>query len=550
MSVLVEAIGLEISTVKDKKVLVKNLTYTLNKGEILGIVGESGSGKSISCLTILGLLPPALKCTKGSLVYTNKEERVLDLLTISEKEMRGLRAKEVSMIFQEPLTALNPVLKCRKQLNECLKMAGIPKKSWPLESRKLLDEVNLLDTDRILDSYPFELSGGQRQRIMIAMALASNPLLLIADEPTTALDVLVTKEIMMLLQELCEQRGMSMLFVSHDLELVKGIAHKLLVMFNGEVMDYGNTQDIVNGTKSPYTRALMACVPKASSKGFVLPTVSGLMEQNSTSDQGIDVPMEVGPKVLVDEGNLAIDVKGLSKKYKDKNHKNKYFIALNSVNLEVRKGECLGIVGASGSGKSTLAKVLVNLENSTGGSIQYFKDGKLVEQDSKLIQLVFQDPFSSLNPLLKIKNLLVEPILVNKICKTNKEALKLAVESLLSVGLLESDLDKYPHEFSGGQRQRVNVARALCLKPSIIVLDESVSALDVSVQAQVLNLLKKIQVDYNLTYVFITHDLNVAAYFCERIAVMNNGDIVEINESVELFNNPKTEYSKKLLHLD
>jgi len=549
MGVLVEAKGIEISTVKEKKVLVSDLSYTLKKGEIIGIVGESGSGKSISCITLLGLLPKALKCSNGSLIYNNKEDKRVDLLSLGEKELRRIRANDVSMIFQEPLTALNPVLKCRKQLQECLKMAEIPKKFWDLESRKLLDEVNLLETDRILDSYPFELSGGQRQRVMIAMALASSPTLLIADEPTTALDVLVTKEIMILLQKLCMERGMSMVFVSHDLELVKGIAHKLLVMFNGEVMDYGITEDIINSPKSAYTKALMACVPTVDAKGQILPTISELVSELDGELVFHDYDVQTAPKVVVSEDEI-IRVQDLEKKYPNKKAKGEFFIALNKVSLSVKRGECLGIVGASGSGKSTLAKALVNLEKPNSGSVTLILDGKERPVEAKTIQLVFQDPFSSLNPLLKVKDLLIEPILVNSICNSKKEAVIQAKEALLAVGLLESDMDKYPHEFSGGQRQRINVARALCLKPSIMVLDESVSALDVSVQAQVLNLLKKIQVDMGLTYVFITHDLNVAAYFCERIAVMNNGEIVEIKESIELFRNPETEYSKKLLHLD
>lgn len=546
MEPLLSTQNLQIRIKKEQKILVNDLSYTIYPGDVLGIVGESGSGKSLSCLSLLGLLPNALETSNGVINYIQKDQSSVNLMHLREKDWRRVRANEISMIFQEPLTALNPVLKCKNQLEECLEMAKVPKNEWKKRSKELLDEVNLLDTERILYSYPFELSGGQRQRVMIAMALASNPRLLIADEPTTALDVLVTIEIIELLKNLCKERGMAMIFVSHDLELVKGLANDLLVMFQGQMMDYGKTNDVINHPKSAYTKALMACVPKAESKYFTLPTISEMVKDSTEGLEYQEFEQKPSPRVKVSEEEV-IQITDIRKRYPNKRKAGEYFIALNGVNLTVLKGECLGIVGASGSGKSTLAKSLVNLEKIDSGSVVLMDEGRRIPVASKNIQMVFQDPFSSLNPFLRVGELLVEPLLANKLQPNHKEAEKVAIESLESVGLKPEDMDKYPHEFSGGQRQRINVARALCLKPKILVLDESVSALDVSVQAQVLNLLKEIQVKYEITFVFITHDLQVAAYFCERIAVMNQGEVVEVNESLELFHHPKTEYSKRLL---
>jgi peptide/nickel transport system ATP-binding protein len=545
METLLSVDKLTIETRKDNLILVENVSFKVSKGEILGIVGESGSGKSLSCLSILGLLAKSLQLSSGSILFTSKSGSVHELNGLKENQFREIRASEISMIFQEPLTALNPVLTCKNQLFESLKLAGVQKKDYKKRAKELLDEVDLKDTDRVLMSYPFELSGGQRQRVMIAMALACNPSLLIADEPTTALDVLVTKDIIDLLQKLCSDREMAMIFVSHDMELVQSISQKLLVMYKGKIMDYGVCSDVVNNPTSAYTKALMNCSPSLEDRGQTLPSISEMLTEGENElEYKVPVRSKLTEKELSNENILSVS--NLNKRYADKSNKGKYFIALDAVSIEVKKGESLGIVGASGSGKSTLAKSLVNLETPDEGAIEFADKGK--RSDARFIQLVFQDPFSSLNPIKTIRDLLLEPMAQNATHKTKADREDKAIEYLEAVGLNRTDLKKYPHEFSGGQRQRINVARALCLEPEIIVLDESVSALDVSVQAQVLNLLNEIQRKFTLTFVFITHDLEVAGYFCDRIAVMNEGRVVELGDAEDLFKNPQTDYARTLLN--
>ncbi len=500
--------------------VVHGLNLDLHLGELQGIVGESGSGKSVSVMSVCGLVPN-LKVVKGSIEYFGFQDEPIELTRADQATLRKLRGKEIAYVFQEPMTALNPLMTCGSQVEESLKIRN---KAAVL---KLFQQVRLPDPERIFDAYPHQISGGQRQRVMIAMAIAGDPKLLIADEPTTALDASVQAEVLNLIVDLCKERGMSLLFISHDLHVIQSVTQKVTVMKKGEIMEQGITKDIFLNPSSAYTRQLLSVKPSIALKGKYL----GGAEDWPKSDQ-ID-------------GNM-LSINHLRKSY-DTGKKAKPVI--NDISFSVQKGEALGIIGESGCGKSTLAKILVRLEASNQGDIVLEGQSiyELGRNYSRKVQMVFQDPFSSLNPKKTIDSILIEPMQVHQIGKNKAERKNKAIQLLQEVGLTEDALTKFPHQFSGGQRQRICIARALSLEPELIICDESVSALDPTIQAQILNLLKELQIRKNLTYLFISHDLNVVTYFCDRVIVMNQGTIQGPMSAQELLTHPPDEYSKNLI---
>lgn len=532
------------------QVAVNRLTFDVKKNEILGIVGESGSGKSLTALALMGLLPNSAEI-KGQINYQGNE-----LLRLSDAALRSIRGRHISMVFQEPMSALNPSMRCGEQLAEVLLQHGITTKKEVVGNvLDLFEKVKLPTPEEVYQKYPHQLSGGQQQRIMIAMALACSPGLLIADEPTTALDVTVQKEILNLLLQLQKANGMAMIFISHDLNLVAQIAHKVMVMRNGKMVEMGRADTIFKNAKNPYTNALIAARPSTSGgRKLFLPTVEDFMTQQP-------LPLEEAPeqrearhqKIYAQKPIL--EIVGIEKYYQTQSGYFKTprsFKALDSVSLKLYEGETLGLVGESGCGKSTLGKVMLLLEKPERGHVLY--KGKdifsLSRKDlmdyRKDVQLIFQDPYATLNPRLKIGETLTEPMKVHGLYKTKAERIQKAESLLESVGLSPEFIDRFPHEFSGGQRQRIGLARALAVSPKIIVCDESVSALDTSVQAQVLNLLNELKKQYNLTYLFISHDLSVVRYMSDQLVVLKTGQIVEQGEADTVILNPAHQYTKTL----
>jgi peptide/nickel transport system ATP-binding protein len=526
--------------------VVKNLSLSVKKGETLAIVGESGSGKSVTSLAMLGLLAPNAIIQNGGITVEGK-----NVLEFENEDWLKFRGQQVAMIFQEPMTALNPSLKCGEQAMEpLLNHSKLGRSEVKKEILSLFKKVKLPEPERAFDSYPHQLSGGQRQRVMIAMAISCKPKLLIADEPTTALDVTVQKEILDLLQDLQKDTGMSMIFISHDLGVVKHLAHKILVMFRGETMEYGPAKEVLENPSSAYTKGLLSCKPPLNAKPFRLPVVQDFLAGTvKTYDEKTPIDFSKKQQLLTIK-NVAKWFGGSSSFFK----KSARTQALKDVTLNVFEGEVLGLVGESGCGKSTLGKCIVGLENPEVGEIFYNgKDlltlGKSERQKlRKEVQIIFQDPFSSLNPKQKVGDVILEPMTVHKIENNKKARLERVTWLLEKVGLTKESADKYPHEFSGGQRQRIGMARALALKPKLIICDESVSALDVSVQAQVLNLLNDLKDEFGFTYIFISHDLSVVHYMSDHLAVLNKGEIVEYGEATSVYQNPKQAYTKKLLN--
>jgi len=532
--------------------IVKDSSFVLNQNEILGIVGESGSGKSVTSLAIMGLLPKGiLEITSGKINFDGK-----DISALSQKDLRNLRGNAIAMIFQEPMSSLNPSLKCGFQVEEILKEhTQLSQKDIKATVLALFEKVKLPNPDKIYNRYPHEISGGQKQRVMIAMAIACKPKILIADEPTTALDVTVQKEIILLLKELQQETGMSILFISHDLSLVSEIANRVLVMYRGEIVEQGNAQDIFNNPTNTYTKALISSRPSLSVRLERLPTIQDYLA-------GTVNPTEVTPQqrrqrldALYSQLPL-LEVINVEKEYVSSAGlfgKNVTFKAVNDVSFKLYEGETLGLVGESGCGKSTLGNAILQLDKVTAGKILYRgKDlTKLSAKDirtlRKEIQIIFQDPYSSLNPRITVGKAIMEPMQVHKLYANDKERREKTIEILNRVGLGEEHFNRYPHEFSGGQRQRIGIARTIALQPKLIVCDESVSALDISVQAQVLNLLNELKENFGFTYIFISHDLAVVKYMSDQVLVMNKGKIEEINEADALYAHPEKEYTKKLI---
>ncbi|MEM1001956.1 MAG: ABC transporter ATP-binding protein, partial [Bacteroidota bacterium] len=490
---------------------LKGIGFTINKNEILAIVGESGSGKSITSLAIMGLLPKSIsKITNGKITFLKAS-----LLDKNEKEMMALRGRNISMIFQEPMSALNPSMRCGTQVEEILiKHDIVTKSNVRNEVIRLFEQVKLPNPSRIYKAYPHEISGGQKQRVMIAMAIACKPQLLIADEPTTALDVTVQKEIIELLKGLQNETEMSILFISHDLSLVSEIADRVLVMYQGTIVEEGLPKNIFTSPKEAYTKALIMARPNSKERLKRLPTVESILDL-SFKRSAINSIDRLKSHNKLYQQDPWLEVRDVSKYYLSKLgwFKTEAFKAVDDVNFKVYPGETLGLVGESGCGKSTLSNTITLLTKATKGHI--FFNGKditaLNKAETRLlrkdIQIIFQDPFASLNPRLSVEQTLLEPMKVHRIGSNNIEREERIIEILKRVGLNESDLKKYPHEFSGGQRQRIGIARAIILQPKLIICDESVSALDISVQAQVLNLLNDLKEDFQFTYIFISHDL-------------------------------------------
>ena len=532
--------------------VVHNISFHLKENEILGIVGESGSGKSVTTLAILGLLSNKAKISGNFLFNLNDE--LIDLSKLTDKAFQKIRGNEISMIFQEPMSSLNPSLTCGYQvLENILQHENIRKKEAKERVISLFEKVKLPRAEEIFKQYPHQISGGQKQRVMIAMAIACKPKILIADEPTTALDVTVQKEIILLLKELQQETQMSVIFITHDLALISEIADEILVMYQGNIVEQGNAHQIFKNPKHDYTKALINSKPDLDVRLKVLPTIDDfLYEDNSKFDiQFItkDERMETHKKLYANPPLLEIN--HLATYFKTKNSLVK---AVDNVSLKIYKGETLGLVGESGCGKTTLGRTIMGLEKATKGEILYNgqditklrkKELRNLRRD---IQIIFQDPFSSLNPRLLVGEAILEPIKVHNLYGSNKERKEKVFEILEKVGLDESYYYRYPHEFSGGQRQRIGIARTIALQPKLIICDESVSALDVSVQAQVLNLLNQLKEDFNFTYIFISHDLAVVKYMADQLVVMNKGKIEEIGDADDIYANPKTDYTKTLIN--
>ena len=539
---------------------VQNVSVDVQKGEVIAIVGESGSGKSVTSLAILQLLPtPPAQYTKGEIWFKDKEGTEINLLTASDNVIRKIRGNEIAMIFQEPMTSLNPVHTCGHQVMEAI---VLHQKISAHEARQrtiaLFESVQLPDPIRIYHRYPHQLSGGQKQRVMIAMAMSCHPSLLICDEPTTALDVTVQKTILQLIKNLQQQQNMGVIFIAHDLGVVAEIADKVIVMYKGSIVESGLALDIYNRPKHPYTKALLECRPALHQKGERLPVVRDFMEGRLTEvSEKLQNKQETFEQPIVSETKPILSVQNLSVWFPAKNSflkKSTEFIkAVNDVSFDLFEGETVGLVGESGCGKSTLGRSILQLIKPTKGNI-FFKgqdlrkaSGPELRRLRKDMQIIFQDPYSSLNPRMTIGQAIGEPLQVHGLVATNREKREKVTELLEKVNLHPDHFNRYPHEFSGGQRQRIVIARALALHPSFIICDESVSALDVSVQAQVLNLLNDLKKEFGFTSIFISHDLSVVRYISDRIMVMNKGEIVETGNAETLYSNPSSPYTQKLI---
>lgn len=543
-----------ISAKKEKQwtPIVKDSSFVLNENEILGIVGESGSGKSVTSLAVMGLLPKGiLQVTSGKIDFEGK-----DIASLTEKELQELRGNDIAMIFQEPMSSLNPSLKCGFQVEEILKQhTALSSKEIKSTVISLFEKVHLPNPDKIYNRYPHEISGGQKQRVMIAMAIACKPKILIADEPTTALDVTVQKEIILLLKELQQETGMSILFISHDLALVSKIANRVLVMYRGEIVEQGLVSEIFNNPKHTYTKALISSRPSLDVRLKRLPTIQDYLEKTVDDTEVTPEQRAQRLKQLYSQPPL-LEVINVEKEYVSSAGilgRDVKFKAVDDVSFKIYEGETLGLVGESGCGKSTLGNAILQLDKPTAGQILYRgKDlTKLSKQEirelRKEIQIIFQDPYSSLNPRITVGKAIMEPMKVHKLHGNDKERRAKAIEILNRVGLGEEHFNRYPHEFSGGQRQRIGIARTIALQPKLIVCDESVSALDISVQAQVLNLLNELKENFGFTYIFISHDLAVVKFMSDQVLVMNKGKIEEMNEADALYANPQKDYTKKLI---
>jgi len=531
--------------------VVHGVSFQVKSNEILGIVGESGSGKSVTALALMGLLPKKNCVITGKLTY-----RDLDLLKISNKQWQEIRSNKIAMVFQEPMSALNPSIHCGKQVIEVLlQHSNLSVDEAKKEVLRLFEQVRLPDQEKIYTSYPHEISGGQMQRVVIAMAIACKPDVLIADEPTTALDVTVQKEILQLLKDIQQETKMGMVFISHDLNVVSEIADQVLVMYQGNAVEYGSTEQVFKHPKNDYTKALLLSKPSDTERLVELPTIKSLQEDTFKSQLVTPQARAIKHRALYTQEPI-LKIKNLVKSYpisKGLFRKSTSFKAVNDVSFSIYPGETVGLVGESGCGKSTLAKAIMQLEPVSEGSIWYrgknvtHLKGKALKEFRKEVQLIFQDPFASLNPKMKIGDAIVEPMQAHRILDNNADRIKRAKDLLIRVGLEAMHYHRYPHQLSGGQRQRVGIARALAVSPKVIICDESVSALDISVQAQVLNLLNQLKEDFGFSYLFISHDLAVVKYMADQLLVMNRGKLEEIGDADEIYANPQKEYTQQLI---
>jgi peptide/nickel transport system ATP-binding protein len=543
---------------------VDDISFTLEKGEILGIVGESGSGKSVTVHTLMGLVPqPPGRIEGGTAVFDNR-----NLLTTDEAVLRSLRGKRISMIFQDPMTSLNPYLRISEQLIEPLLIHGQANRKEALKRAiTMLEKVGMSDAAERVHSYPHEFSGGMRQRVMIAMALITDPEVLIADEPTTALDVTVQAQILRLLKDLQTDLGVSVIFITHDLGVIAELADRVVVMYHGHIVEQGDVLPIFENPQHPYTKGLLACRPRLESTFKVLPTVSDYLDETEVDGQielserpDAAARIEAMQKIdepEIDETDLLLEVNNLHVHFPERagffSGPKGVVKAVDGISFIVPRGSTLGIVGESGCGKTTTGRAILNLVAPTSGSVKFMgveiagRNAAAMLPLRKRMQIVFQDPYSSLNPRLTIEQALTEPMAVHGIGSSHSDRRDRAVALLEEVDLEPHFLRRYPHEFSGGQRQRICVARALSLEPEFIVCDEAVSAMDVSVQAQVLNLLKELQSRRNLTYIFISHDLSVVKFMADTMAVMRAGKIVEQGSAEAIYANPAENYTQRLI---
>jgi peptide/nickel transport system ATP-binding protein len=561
----IEDLSVDFVTGSQRTHALQHISFSVAANEITALVGESGSGKSVTALSIPQLIPaPPVEYASGKIWFSEDGVSVIDLLKRNRYELQDIRGDKIAMIFQEPMTSLNPVMSCGNQITEAIRLH----KNFSAEKARVhaiswLEKVHLPDPEGIFRRYPHQLSGGQKQRVMIAMAMCCEPRLLICDEPTTALDVTVQKTILNLIRELQRQSGMGVIFITHDLGVVAEVADQAVVMYRGEIVEQGNVKEIFNNPQHPYTKALLACRPVNHSRDERLPVVSDFMGEEKTTTGKTGFISKKQPAVIKNisadkkELPVLVRVENLSVLFPSrKNWLGKplgFIRAVDEVSFDVYKGETLGLVGESGCGKTTLGRALLRLIEPNAGKIWYA--GKEISAQSretlrplrKEIQIVFQDPYSSLNPRMTIGDAITEPLKVHGLAHSEKARKEKMIELLEKVDLKAEQFNRYPHEFSGGQRQRIVIARALALNPSFIVCDESVSALDVSVQAQVLNLLNDLKKEFGFTVIFISHDLSVVRYISNRIMVMNRGKIEETGDADEVYFHPKSEYTRKLI---
>ena len=552
---------------------VNDVSFTLNRGETIGIVGESGSGKSVTSLSVMRLIPnPPGTISGGEILFHKDDNSVVDLVKLNEKDMRAIRGNDIAMIFQEPMTSLNPVFTCGDQVMEAILLhQKVNKKEAKAKTIALFKEVQLPRPESIFDQYPHQISGGQKQRVMIAMAMSCNPSILIADEPTTALDVTVQQTILDLMLKLQREKDMGIMFITHDLGVIAELADKVVVMYKGKIVEQGPVLEIFSNPKHPYTKGLLACRPPLDVRLKRLPVVSDFMKINDAGEieeiaQTVteatqkeietDAEREQAHKEMYSKEPV-LQIKNLKTYFPLKTNffgkVTEEVKAVDDVTFDVYPGETLGLVGESGCGKTTLGRTVLRLVDPTSGEV-IFKGQPLHSMTTKEltdvrkdIQIIFQDPYSSLNPRITVGDAIMEPMQVHKLYANDKERKEKVHELLERVGMLPEHFYRYPHEFSGGQRQRICIARALALRPRFIICDESVSALDVSVQAQVLNLLNELKRDFDFTYIFISHDLSVVKFMSDRMVVMNQGVVEEMGDADQIYSNPQTEYTKKLI---
>jgi peptide/nickel transport system ATP-binding protein len=539
----IDQLSLSFSQGGTQKKVLDHLSFSLHKGQTLALVGESGSGKSVSALAIMGLLPKDLaRIDDNSSIFWHGE----NILNYSSSQRRLLRGREMAMIFQDPMSALNPVLTIGEQLIEGIQLhLNVPHREAQERAIELLTEVGISEPTRRMKAYASQLSGGQQQRVMIAMAICGEPQLLIADEPTTALDVTIQRQILELIKELTHERQMAVLFITHDLALVGEFADQVVVMRHGMVRETGNTQAIFTEPQDPYTQALLLCRPSFNERPWHLPVVEEML--GPSLEHIKEVPQR--ERGIESKDEVLLRVRGLSKRFSLTSgiFQRTYFTAVKEVNCDIYRGKTLGIVGESGSGKTTLGLMLAGIIPITSGAIEYHPELESLRGSPELIQIIFQNPYASLNPRFTVFQILEEPLLLNRRALSPHDRHVAVLQLLNWVGLDESMLSRYPHEFSGGQRQRIAIARCLALNPKVLVCDESVSALDVSVQAQVLNLLQDLQDRFKISLIFISHDLSVVRYMSDHIMVMHQGQVVEMGDCDQLTQSPQQSYTKSLI---